>query len=132
MLTIDNILTETERVFGLKLPSDYKKFLSQFLELEKPLEFNWEIKGSKKALCLDTLFNIVNLIDLLSCRHTYEDLIKNHAIFIGGFIGGESLCMGVGKDNFGIVYFVETDLYEFVPISESFHIFHEDVLKYRL
>lgn len=131
MKTID-ILNEVERVFEIKLPEEYKLFLISFNKLIKPIEFNAKLNNKEKLLCLEELNNIVTLIRGLAFRLNLQELLLKEIIFIGAFIGGESLCLGVGIKNFNKVYFSETDLNEFTLIYDDFEEFQRIILTDRL
>lgn len=124
MVTLESLIMYIEEKNGLKISNSYKIFLTNFMKLSKPINFECLLKNKVQSLCLDTLYNIIDFTQMIALRNNYPDLLENKVAFIGGFIGGESLCIGVGNKNFGKIYFSETDLNEFIEIAPDFENFY--------
>lgn len=130
MLNLNQIVIEFESLFEIRLPEDYKLFLQTHLSLDKTYDFSYFLNSKKTVLCVDKIFNIVEVIHALTYRHQYLELITNKIIAIGTFLGSEGLCLGIGKGNFGIIYYLESDLNEFIEISNDFGNFKKMISLY--
>ncbi len=123
MITITQIISGIEIIFNIQLPLIYKDFLKSHWTFNKTYDLLVMIHFKSTLLCIDKLFNIVEFINILSYRNSYQEFIINEVVSIGTFLGSEGVCMGIGQANFGKIYYVESDLYDFVEIAPDFESF---------
>lgn len=123
MITIIQIILGIERIFNIKLSSNYKDFLKSHWSLKKTYDVEILLNSKTTIVCIDKLFNLVELINILAQRNSYHEFIDNEVISIGTFLGSEGVCMGIGQANFGKIYYVESDLIDFVEIAPDFESF---------
>lgn len=101
-----------EEKFGVRLPEEYRQFLLEYGGLSfnedvcfKPIEISkWTRKDGMQAF--DYFYGLDNdNIDIRKIIDVYYGRMPNNIIPIAECPGGNQLCLGIGEQNKGKVYF---------------------------
>ncbi|HMR55661.1 MAG TPA: hypothetical protein PKD34_03670, partial [Candidatus Doudnabacteria bacterium] len=80
MITIADIINYIEEKSNIIIVDSYKDFLMQFLKLIKPVEFECLLNDKIQLLCLDNLYNVIDLSQMIALRSSYPELIENQLV----------------------------------------------------
>lgn len=132
----DESIKDIENEFGINLPSDYLWFISNYGEAFVPHEVGFKPKETNPWLSKHGL-NEVNLFysgernsehSVLQIKNRLRDQIKDKFLPIAESSGGNQICLWLGSEGLGSVYFwdhqgkVGEDLF---LIADSFRDFIE-------
>lgn len=129
------MLTEFEQQNGIKLPDEYRRFLLEY-QGGNPEQYIFDFKHHNgrqdgAAICYFLGFYEDHSASLVVTYHGYQGHILHDLFPIAFDYGDNLICIGIGEDNFGKIYFWdhdgETDVY-FVAnsITEFLALLHEE------
>ena len=128
-------VNDFENKFALQLPKSYKNFLIDNIEY-KMIDYTI---SEGKSVFVNHFFMIANNGNELTLEEINVKLWEEPEVFPQHFIAfatdsfGNYYCIDLNKENYGSVFFFDTEFYDeeenkFIPICKDFDVFKKSIL----